>query len=276
MLNCKQLTELATSYTEGALDPATSRSIEAHLATCQGCRTWLEQLALTARLVRSIPQPEVTAEARDAALRQFEAWQAASASGRAPAAAEDRASGRLPDMVEAGPGRRVAVALLAVVGLAALLVLVARRPSIAPGDWAVAGGLTLAAIGLAALVRRLTVRFAATAVSAALVAALVRGGAGSWDLLGGLECLVTEVAAAAGLVAVGWLAARRRLDPGDLGVWAVAGALAGDAALHVTCGAHGSLTHLALFHVGGVLLTAVMAIRAARRARLAPVAARSR
>jgi len=66
MLNCKQLTELATSYTEGALDPATSRSIEAHLATCQGCRTWLEQLALTARLVRSIPQPEVTAEARDA------------------------------------------------------------------------------------------------------------------------------------------------------------------------------------------------------------------
>jgi hypothetical protein len=211
----------------------------------------------------------VTDEARDAALRRFQSWKAASASGRAPAAAE----GRVPHRAQAGPGRRVAVALLAVVGLAALLVLVARQPSIAPGDWAVAGGLTLGAIGLAALVRRLTARFAASAVSASLVAALVRGGAGSWDLAGGLECLITEVAAAAGLVTVGWLAARRRLDPGDLGVWAVAGALAGDAALHVTCGAHGSLTHLALFHVGGVLLTAVLAIWAARRARGVPVAA---
>jgi anti-sigma factor RsiW len=282
MLNCKQLTELATSYAEGGLDPATTRRVEDHLGTCQGCRTWLAQLTLTARLLRSLPRPEVTAEARDAALRQFDAWQAARAAGRVSAAAEGRVpdiAGRVPDTAhaahgaQAGPGRRVAVALLAVFGLAALLVLVARKPSIAAGDWAVAGALSLAAIGLAALVRRLTARFAATAVSASLVAALVRGGAGSWDLAAGLECLVTELAAAAGLVAVGWLAARRRLDPGDLGVWAVAGALAGDAALHVTCGSHGSLAHLALFHVGGVLLTALLAGWAVRRARGAPVAA---
>jgi hypothetical protein len=269
MLNCRQLTELATSYTEGGLDPATAREVEAHLGTCPGCRTWLEQLTLTARVLRSLPQPKVTAEAREAALRQFEVWQAASASGRVPAAA----AGQVPDVAQAGPGRRVAVALLAVAGLAAVLVLLARRPSLEAGDWAVAGALALAAIGLAALVRRLTVRFAATAVSASLVAAVVRGGTGSWDLAGGLECLVTEVAAAAALVAVGWLAARRRVDPADLGVWAVAGALAGDAALHVTCGAHGSLAHLALFHVGGVLLTALLAIWATRRARGAPIAA---
>lgn len=269
MLNCRQLTELATSYTEGALDPATTRRVEDHLGTCQGCRTWLEQLALTTRLLRSLPPPEVTAGARAAAVRQFDAWRAASAAVRAPDVAEAPA----PPGARAGAGRRVTFALLAVAGLAALLVLAARRPSLAPGDWAVAGLLALAAVGLAALARRLTASFAAAAVSASLVAAVVRGGAGSWALAGGLECLVTEVAAAAGLVAVGWLAARRRLEAGDLGVWAVAGALAGDAALHVTCGAHGSLAHLALFHVGGVLLVALLAGWAVWRARGARVAA---
>jgi len=276
MLNCRQLTELATSYTEGALDPATTRSVEEHLGTCQGCRTWQAQLTLAARLLRSLPQPEVTAEARDAALRQFDAWQAARAAGGVPAAVEGLATGRagrVPDIAEAGSGRRIAVALVAVVGLAALLVLAARRPSLSPGDWAVAGALTLAAIGIAALARRLTAAFAAAAVSASLVAAVVRGGAGPWELAAGLDCLVTEVAAAAGLATVGWLAARRRLDPAHPSVWAVAGALAGDAALQITCGSHGSLAHLALFHVGGVLLTALLAGWAARRARGTPVAA---
>jgi hypothetical protein len=167
----------------------------------------------------------------------------------------------------------VAVALLAVPALVGLLVLAARRPSSAPGDWAVAAALALAAMALAALLRRLSLRFALTAVSASLAAAVIRGGAGTWDLAGGLECLVTELGAAAGLVGIATLAARRRADPATLGGWAVAGAVAGDAALHVTCGSHGSLTHLTLFHVGGVLLAALLAGWAVRRARAAPVVA---
>lgn len=39
---------------------------------------------------------------------------------------------------------------------------------------------------------------------------------------------------------------------------ASAGALAGDAALHLTCQAHESLPHLLVFHVGGILLAAVV------------------
>jgi hypothetical protein len=40
---------------------------------------------------------------------------------------------------------------------------------------------------------------------------------------------------------------------------AVAGALAGDAALQVTCAAHAYAPHLLAFHVGGVLLAGAAA-----------------
>jgi hypothetical protein len=261
MLTCRQLTELGTGYTEGALDPATARRVEAHLAGCRGCRTFIEQLVSTARALGSLPGPEVTPEARAAARRQFDAWRSAGA----------------PVAVGAGaataPGRRAALAVLAVTGLGALLVLAARRPAPPPVDWAVAGALALAAMALAALVRRISVRFALAAVSASLAAALIRGRAGAWNLAEGLECLATELGVATGLAAIAWLAARRRADPAALGGWAVAGALAGDAALHLICEAHGALAHLALFHAGGVLLVALLAGWAVRRARAAPVAA---
>jgi hypothetical protein len=42
------------------------------------------------------------------------------------------------------------------------------------------------------------------------------------------------------------------LRPG-LGAWAVAGALAGDATLQITCSHHAALSHLLVFHAGGVL-----------------------
>jgi hypothetical protein len=46
----------------------------------------------------------------------------------------------------------------------------------------------------------------------------------------------------------------------SLAAGGMAGALAADAALHVTCRAHGALPHLLVFHLGGVVLVAVAAM----------------
>jgi len=73
----------------------------------------------------------------------------------------------------------------------------------------------------------------------------------------GAECLIVELLAAAlPLAAAAW---RFRSDPrpGALATAAAAGALAGQAALHLGCSAHGQAPHLWVFHVGGVALAAL-------------------
>ena len=49
-LACRELVELVTDYLEGAL-PATERErFEAHLAECEGCDAYVEQVRATIRL----------------------------------------------------------------------------------------------------------------------------------------------------------------------------------------------------------------------------------
>ncbi|HET9553720.1 MAG TPA: hypothetical protein VFP50_12195, partial [Anaeromyxobacteraceae bacterium] len=67
----------------------------------------------------------------------------------------------------------------------------------------------------------------------------------------------TELAAAGATAGVAWLVLRRGAAPllrSTLGAWAVAGALAADAALQISCAEHGSAAHLVAFHLAGVLL----------------------
>jgi len=256
MPSCKEITELATSWSEGALDPVAERSFDDHLAACSGCRTWVRQLDVTARAIGSLPPPELPAELRDRLLRGFDAWRAARGAGEAPARAAARPQ---------GGGRHAWEAFFAVVAVVAFLVGIARNPSHALEDWAVASALAAGAIGLAAVARRFTLRFAAAAVSAAFVAAVVRGGSeGRLGFPAGLECLLTVAGAAAAVTGAAWLAARRGRGSVALGAWAVAGALAGDAALQIACGRNESLPHLAAFHAGGVLAVAALAAAVAR------------
>jgi hypothetical protein len=251
MPSCKEIAELATSYSEGALDPEARRRFEAHIATCSDCRPWVRQLDIVARAVRLLPPPEVPAELRSELLRRFDAWKASRAGGEAPAPAPSGNDG----------ARRYAwEALLATVGVVALLAGLARNPSNAAEDWGVSAALAAGAIAVAILARRLTIRFAVVAVSAAFVAAAVRGGPGDLAFAEGLECLLIEAAAAAAVASAAWLAARRAPGTVPLGTWAIAGALAGDAALQISCGAHLSMLHLVTFHAGGVLVVAALAL----------------
>jgi hypothetical protein len=85
-----------------------------------------------------------------------------------------------------------------------------------------------------------------------------RAGAGLVPIVG-MHCLMIELlAAAAPLAAAAWQFRRGNLQPGALAQAAAAGALAGQAALHLGCSAHAQAPHLWVFHVGGVALAALI------------------
>ena len=70
-LDCDQLVELVTDFVEGALDPATERQVVDHLAECDGCSTYLEQMRVTARALGELPGDRLPDSAREALLAAF-------------------------------------------------------------------------------------------------------------------------------------------------------------------------------------------------------------
>jgi anti-sigma factor RsiW len=73
-LNCNELVELVTDYLDGVMPPEDRARFEAHLAICDGCVTFLDQIrstiALTGRLTEASLEPAV----RDGLLRAFRTW----------------------------------------------------------------------------------------------------------------------------------------------------------------------------------------------------------
>jgi hypothetical protein len=185
---------------------------------------------------------------------------------------DEWAAGRMaPEAVgggRSGSRRRLAAfAAFATLAVFGVVVAMAHHPSRLPLDLGIAGVLVSVAMVLAALGRRVTFGSAAVAVSTSLGAALLAGRSGSLDFSTGLECLLIVGLASVGSAgaAWGWLRGepveRRRHGAGSS---AVAGALAGVAALQIVCGAHSSLVHLLTFHVGGLLLMAAAALLVSR------------
>ena len=64
-LECRELVELVTDYLEGGLPAAERERFEAHLADCEGCRRYVEQMrttiGLTRRVVERRARPETAA-----------------------------------------------------------------------------------------------------------------------------------------------------------------------------------------------------------------------
>jgi hypothetical protein len=142
----------------------------------------------------------------------------------------------------------------------AFLALAARRSSFAQGIQALSVAALVGAVAMvlvSQVSRAKTVLAVTLGVSAALVLA-ASSGDGLLPLLG-MKCLVVEcVAASVPLGATLFLARRGRAVGAPLTLASVAatGALAGQAALHLTCAAHHQLPHLAVFHLMGVVLAA--------------------
>jgi anti-sigma factor RsiW len=72
---CQELVELVTAYLECHLAMNERASLEAHLATCAGCRTYLEQMRVTLRALNRLPEPRISTEAHEQLLRLYRAWQ---------------------------------------------------------------------------------------------------------------------------------------------------------------------------------------------------------
>ena len=74
-MNCDEFVELVTRYLEGALDPETERRFVEHLAECDGCDRYLDQIRSTVRTLASLPEHSLPAQARDRLLAAFRDWQ---------------------------------------------------------------------------------------------------------------------------------------------------------------------------------------------------------
>jgi anti-sigma factor RsiW len=78
-LTCRELVELVTDYLEDRLTAEARARFEDHLTSCDGCRTYVEQMRLTLRALGRLPEEQLSGRAREAMMGAFRDWR----SGRA-------------------------------------------------------------------------------------------------------------------------------------------------------------------------------------------------
>jgi predicted anti-sigma-YlaC factor YlaD len=72
-LSCQEVVEILNDYLEGAIPAADRARIEQHLAECEGCDNYLEQLRTTIRLTGSLSEQSIPPEVMASLLRVFRA-----------------------------------------------------------------------------------------------------------------------------------------------------------------------------------------------------------
>ena len=73
-LTCKELVEVVTDYLEGGMPVDQRLLFEEHLAFCSWCRTYVEQMRETIRVMGTLKEEDIGPEARDALLDVFSDW----------------------------------------------------------------------------------------------------------------------------------------------------------------------------------------------------------
>jgi anti-sigma factor RsiW len=71
LISCQQVVEVITDYLEGKLPPEDVAILDAHLALCDGCQWYLDQMRITIATVGRIDDEEVPAELRETILAAF-------------------------------------------------------------------------------------------------------------------------------------------------------------------------------------------------------------
>jgi len=77
-VRCIELVELVTGYVERMLDTPEVERLEAHIAICEGCRTYLDQMRETIDALGHLPEEAISDEAREELLVAFAGWKRAS------------------------------------------------------------------------------------------------------------------------------------------------------------------------------------------------------
>ena len=74
-MTCAEFVELVTAYLEGALDRDTEQRFVEHIAICDGCDRYLQQIRETVAHLGRLPSEEsLSDEARDRLLAAFRSW----------------------------------------------------------------------------------------------------------------------------------------------------------------------------------------------------------
>jgi anti-sigma factor RsiW len=75
-VRCQEVVEILTDFLEGAMPPAERIRLEQHLAMCEGCMNYLEQLRTSIHLLGGLDDGAVPPAAVAELLDRFRAWKA--------------------------------------------------------------------------------------------------------------------------------------------------------------------------------------------------------
>ena len=70
-LVCREFVELVTDYLDGVLPEADRARFEAHMAECDGCDGYLEDMRRMVATLQATPEPPADPDTREALLRAF-------------------------------------------------------------------------------------------------------------------------------------------------------------------------------------------------------------
>jgi anti-sigma factor RsiW len=70
-LHCDEFVELVTAFLDGGLDAEAEGRFVDHLAGCDGCETYLDQMRQTIRRVGELPPESLPPDVRDVLLSAF-------------------------------------------------------------------------------------------------------------------------------------------------------------------------------------------------------------
>jgi anti-sigma factor RsiW len=73
-ITCQELTEVLTDYLEGVMPHEDQARFEAHLAICEGCVTYVQQMRQTIETVRELRPEHVADTVPEDVLAAFRAW----------------------------------------------------------------------------------------------------------------------------------------------------------------------------------------------------------
>jgi predicted anti-sigma-YlaC factor YlaD len=71
---CRELVELVTPYLEDALPLEERALVDQHLANCDGCDAYVQQMRLTIRAIGHVSEDAITSKTREDVLAIFRNW----------------------------------------------------------------------------------------------------------------------------------------------------------------------------------------------------------
>ena len=71
---CRELVHLVTPYLEDSLPPEERELVDQHLAGCDGCEAYVQQMRLTIRAIGHVSEDAITSKTREDVLAIFRSW----------------------------------------------------------------------------------------------------------------------------------------------------------------------------------------------------------